>query len=667
MRKRVLPLSAIFVAGLPAAAVAQPSDTNESAALSDVVVTATRTAQSIRDIPAAVTVVSRAAIEKSAATTVDQLLQGVPGVYAARMDPSSPSRIAQTYTRGLPGNSRTLVLVDGLPMNVLYDGQVDWSQLVTTDVERVEVVRGAASGLYGANAMGGVINILSRAPAPGVNTDIGAAYGSMDTRRLTAAHSQSHDSTAFSVSANHLESDGYNMWRPDYPLAEDRRDAMGTVKDNFAAKLIQELSPADLLEAGASWLRDEATGFYKNTASGYTPQTREQTLTSLRYAHSGEKISGSAVLYGRFGKQWADVLNAVTYASVSEKGYYEDNSAGLNAQASLDLSAMQKLTVGADYLDGSIDNHFSYPGTPRLRDTSGDLTRYGIFVQDEIKPGDRWRINIAGRYDHWKTGGNQTDTDASQPNSAYAERRDHYFSPKLAALYKIDDNLNLRASAGKAFNLPDMFNLYANTTRRTSTYWANPDLTPEKVYSYDIGLDWYFGQRGFAKATWYRNDAKDFIYSVQRDPNNFDKINVGAVRTEGWEFEFSYIAASWLTLGASYTLNDSDIVENERNTALVGKQLTNVPNRQATLRADLTLPNHLNAFAAINDIGRRFGNDMNTTTYQPYTTLDLGVSKSFDKGLSVRLTVMNVADVKYDGIGYIAPGRVTTLSLNGRF
>lgn len=665
MRNRALPLSAILVVSVPVAA--QTTDSTETTALGDVVVTATRTAQSIRDVPAAVTVVSRDQIEKSSATTVDQLLQGVPGVYAARMDPSSPNRIAQTYTRGLPGNSRTLVLVDGLPMNVLYDGQVDWSQLVTSDVERVEVVRGASSGLYGANAMGGVINIISRAPAPGINTDIGAAYGSMDTRRYSAAHSQTWGGTAFSVSANHLQSDGYNMWRPEATVPLAFRAPMGTVKDNFAAKVIQELSSTDLLEAGASWLRDEATGFYKTNAGNYTPQTREQTLTSLRYAHSGDRLSASAVLFGRFGKQWADTLNTTTYASVSEKGYYEDDSTGLNAQGSIDLADWNKLTAGFDYLDGGIDNHFTYPGTARVRDTRGIVSRYGVFLQDEIRPTERWRINIAGRYDHWKTGGNQTDTGAGQPNSAYAERKDHYFSPKLAALYKIDTDLNLRASAGKAFNVPDMFNLYANTKRGTTTYWANPDLKPERVTSYDIGLDKYFGQRAFAKATWYRNEAKDFIYSVQRDATNVDKINIGAVRTHGWEFEFSYAVTSSLQLTAAHTLNDSDIVENERNPALVGKQLTNVPNRQTTLRGDFSFGDGVSAFAAVNDVGRRYGNDVNTTVYQPYTTLDIGITKSFGKLVVARLTVTNVADVTYDGIGYLAPGQVTMLSLNARF
>jgi outer membrane cobalamin receptor len=95
------------------------------------------------------------------------------------MDASSPNRIAQTYVRGLPGNGRSLVLIDDIPMNVQYDSQVDWSQLGTSDVERIEVVRGAGSALYGNHAMGGVINIISKVPAPGLHGRGEVDFGSL--------------------------------------------------------------------------------------------------------------------------------------------------------------------------------------------------------------------------------------------------------------------------------------------------------------------------------------------------------------------------------------------------------------------------------------------------------------------------------------------------------
>jgi outer membrane receptor protein involved in Fe transport len=656
-------LSLIFTLAVPLHVLAAESEVE----LAQMVVTATKTQQSIRDVPAAVSVVSREQIEQSSATTVDQLLQGIPGVYAARMEASSPNRIAQTYSRGLPGNSRTLVLLDGIPMNVLYDGQVDWSQLSTQDVERVEIVRGASSGLYGANAMGGVINILSRAPEPGINSRVSADYGSLNSKRLSASHSQSRGATAFSVSASRYESDGYTMWRPDTTVPAAYRDAIGTIKSNVTAKLLHEIDSSQLVEAGISYLNDESTGFYKPGAAGYTPQTREQYVPTLRYSRSGAESSTSVVVYGRFGKQWADTLNPATYASISEKGVYNDQTFGLNAQHTQQLTASQKLTVGLDYVDGGIDNHFNYPGTTRLRDTKDDLTRYGAFLQDEIEITKRWRANLAGRFDHWKTGGNQTDTGTGQPNSTYATRQDSGFSPKFGTLYQLAEDINLRATAGKAFNLPDMFNLYANTRRGTTNYWANPDLLPEKVKSYDLGLDYYFGKHGHLKATVYRNDATDFIYSVQRNATNVDKINVGGVVTKGLELEALYRLLDKLSLTASYTHNDSVIVKNDRAPNLVGKQLTNVPKQQAYLRIDWTLPGAGQGFAVANYVGNRFGDDANTVIYKKFTTYDVGGSYPISRDVTARLTFANVTNKKYDGIGYIAPGTLITGGISAKF
>ena len=654
-----LSLATVFACAFPATLLATELD--------PVFVTATKTAQSIREVPAAVSVITREQIERSPASTVDQLLSGVPGLYAARMDASSPNRIAQTYTRGLPGNSRTLVLFDGIPMNVLYDGQVDWSQLSTQDVERVEVVRGASSGLHGANAMGGVINVLSRAPEPGVVTRLGAEYGSMNSKRLSASHSHNFGRTALRVSASHFASDGYDMWRPDTTVPLANRDKIGTVKDNATLRLMHEIDTVSFVEGGLSYMKDEATGFYKPGASGYQPSTREQWVPTLRYVRDDGGAQSSVTAYGRLGKQWADTLNPANYRTISEEGFYEDRTFGMSAQHSREILPGHRLTVGADYIDGSIRNHFDYPGTTRRRNTKGDLSRYALFVQDEISLTGRWKLNLAGRYDRWKTGGNQTDTGAGQPNSAYRSQSDGMFSPKLATLFKLSDSVNLRASAGKAFNLPDMFNLYANSRRGAATYWANPDLTPERVKAYDAGVDIYFGLRGSVKATLYYNDAEDFIYSVQRNATNVDKINVGAVTTRGLELEAAYRPIDALSLAASYTLNRSRIEENKRNTALEGKDLTNVPRQYASLRADYQFPAGATLFAALRYVGKRYGNDLNTSVYKAYTTGDIGGTYPISKSVSARLTVANVGDKRYDGIGYIAPGRTVTAGISASF
>lgn len=234
-------------------------------------------------------------------------------------------------------------------------------------------------------------------------------------------------------------------------------------------------------------------------------------------------------------------------------------------------------------------------------------------------------------------------------------------------MFRLRDDLNVRASVGKAFNLPTMTDLYAVTLRGTTRYWGNQNLAPEKITAYEIGLDYYFAPQAYAKATLYRNDATDFIYSIRRDASNFDKVNVGKVQTKGLELEASYQLSAQLTLSASHTINDSTIKQYDQDSTLVGKQLTTVPRHQSNLRARFVLAEGWKVFTTINRVGDRFATDQNTSIYAGYTTLDLGVSKAVAKDVTARLAIMNLTDKKYEGIGYMAPGRVSTLSLNARF
>jgi iron complex outermembrane recepter protein len=657
---------AVLIAGSWGAACATELPTGD--VIPDVVVTATKSRQDVRNVPSSVTVIDRATIEKSNAQTVDQLLQGMPGVYAARMDISSPGRISQVYSRGLPGSGRTLVLVDGVPMNGLYDGQVEWAQLSTRDVERVEVVRGASSGLYGNNAMGGVINIISRAPKEGRETMIDAEGGSMNTKSLAATYSQRSGADAFSVSGRALDSDGYDMWTEASKAAAGANAshmiATGTEKRNLATRYFHDFGDQFSLDTGLNYSRDLTTGIYDTP--DYTAQEREQYLASVRMRHFADKTESTFLLFGRFGTQQADTSNT-TYTAVASTGDYDDRNVGVNWQTSTEMTDTQRLTFGADYSKGSIENNYRYVAEPtRINDLKGNMMRSAVFVQDEIRPDAGWVFNLAGRYDSWKTDGSLTDR-VGMPQGDYATRRDGAFSPKAGVVYHVTNDVGVRASAGKAFNLPDMTQLYAATRRGTTTYWGNPELRPETIVSLDTGVDWYWGKAGFLKATIYRNTAKDFIYSVRRDATNFDKVNVGGVRTHGVELESSYRGSDSLTLRASYTYNNSIIREYEPNPALVGMRLTNVPDHQASVRADMTFTPSTTVYVTGNYVGKRYGSDDNTTAYGSYSTYDLGMSQQFGANVSGRLTVTNVGDRVYAGIGYMAPGRVVSAGITAKF
>ncbi len=662
----------LLLGGLNAAAAsAQQGDAGGLSYLDEVVVSATRTAQRLQDVPASTTVVEREAIEKSSASTADQLLQRVPGLYAARMSAASPNRIAQVYTRGLPGNGRTLVLVDGVPMNVLFDGQVDWSQLSTQDIERIEVVRGAASGLYGSNAMGGVVSISSRLPESGFSPRLSVEAGSNNTRRGAASVSGKAGTTGYFLSFSQLSSDGYDMWtdaqRAQHGAAATQMTAMGTRKRNAVAKLVQEIGEQGLLEFRLSSLDDKSTDFYD--IPGYVPNHRKQLLTSLRYQHLGEAADYSVLAYHRKGRQFADNAAAPLYRSIASKADYDDVSRGVNAQFGIALGDHHRLSAGVEFSDGYMDVVTDrYVATPtRVMRRYGEVRRSALFVQDEMHLGERWVVNLSGRVDRWAHRGWQTDTLPAQPAGNYPTRSGSEFSPRLGVLYRVSPEVVLRANAGRAFKLPELWELYSSARRGAATYWGNAALDPERLTSYDIGVDRYFGRTGFVKVTAYRNDARDFIYNVRRDASNFDKVNVGGVRTRGVEIEARYRPAGWVELMFSQTWNRSTITRFAPDPALEGNTLVNVPNVRSWLQAEFTLPQQSTLTLVAQRVGRRYADDQNLTYRKAYTTFDVQLAHQLTPAASVRLGVENVEDRRYEGIGYMAPGRQVTLALDARF
>lgn len=646
--------------------ITAPVVADDIADMGEITVTATKSVQAIRNIPATVSVINRRDIEISGARTVDQLLNRSPGVYAARMDVSAPNRIAQAYTRGMPGSGRTLVLIDGVPMNSQFDGQVDWSQLSTKDVERVEIVRGVGSGLYGSNAMGGVINIITRMPQEGSTATLSTEAGSHNTKSFAADIRGRKDALGYAVSGSRITSDGYNMWtdaqKSLYGPFSNKLIAMGTEKTNFSGKLTYDVDDANFLDFTASYVDDIATGFYD--VPDYQPEQRKQWLTSLKHQHFEDDYETSLMVYGRFGKRYADTTSP-PFTAISSESTYDDVSIGINTHAIFTLNEANRLTLGADYIDGSMDVITDRYTSQQQR--KGYVTKLGLFVQNELALNESTVINAAARLDRWATHGSQTDTLAGQPEGDYPERDGTVFSPKLSMLYRLTRQTNLRGSVGKAFKLPELFEFYSSSKRGPTTYWGNPNLKPETVLGYEVALDHYFDNQNYIKSTIYINDAEDFVYSVRRDALNFDKVNIDGVRTRGLEIEAAYNPTTNLKLTAAYTYNESEITKHTQDPSLVGNQLTTVPDHHLNLKAEYELQHGTTILASAEYVGDRYANDRNTDTYAHYTIYDLGLQHNFSKTLSAKIGVHNITDEVYEGIGYIAPGRVITAGLKAAF
>ncbi|HZF69322.1 TonB-dependent receptor, partial [Sulfuricurvum sp.] len=452
------------------------------------------------------------------------------------------------------------------------------------------------------------------------------------------------------------------LWTDAYKdLLGDKVIAIGTEKTNLSGKLTYDATDNDLLDLSISYLDDLATGMYD--VPDYMPQERKQWLSSLRYQHFSDHVETSVMLYGRIGKQYADTANQ-TYTAVNTESTYDDQTIGINTQITLNYFNNHLLSLGVDYADGSIDVLTDrYTSEQKIK---GYVSKTGLFVQDQMALNDL-TVNLAGRFDYWQTHGSQSDTLAGQPEGDYSERDGTEFSPKLSLLYKINPSLNMRASVGKAFKLPELFEFYSSSKRGTKTYWGNPNLSPETVLGYELGMDYYFSNNAFLKTTLYYNKAKNFIYSVQRDALNSDKMNIDEVITQGAEIEAHYSPLEVLDLSASYTYNNSKITKDQFNPALEDKQLTYVPQHQWNLNVKYDVFPSTVLLASAEHVGDRYSNDTNTAKYEHYTIYNVGITHRFSPMFSAKANVNNITDNIYDGIGYVSPGRTYSASLQANF
>lgn len=195
--------------------------------LGEVVVTATRREIPVEEAPASVTVIERDEIQSSPAEKVDDILRNVPGmVVESHHGLDTPPRRSVSLRGVGPEQARTLILVDGIPINNMNNGWVEWSRIPKDDIERIEIVRGPASSLYGSNALGGVINIITRRPVKPSRTVLRFTYGSWDTWTTTVTQSGKLDDFTYYLSSEYYRTHGYVAEREpqDYNIRRFRRE-----------------------------------------------------------------------------------------------------------------------------------------------------------------------------------------------------------------------------------------------------------------------------------------------------------------------------------------------------------------------------------------------------------------------------------------------------------
>lgn len=533
---RLLPLAAALLAIGPAWADS-PNDTTPT-----VVINASRSETQLQQMPLHTTVVSRQDIEMSPAQTIDQLLRNVPGmnfsaVPAALSDPTGQ----QTKMRGL-GNAKVLVLLDGVPIHDPFFLTTQWFKVPLSNIERVEIVRGGSSSLWGNMAVAGVVNIVTRRARDDAG-ELTASGGSNGTARLSVSKSFAvSKQLGLSLFADASHTDGYQT-TPDawlYRFPQKRPTAADN--RNLQLKADFTVSPAlkGYLRVGYH-IQDQQIGYQFGRNLQKSPDfaaqiehvlpNRDRVVASAwaQYVRF-DKLNGNSCYYqggtscltSTSAALTPDKVNANVVQFFSQQGALRYRERGLSLLYSAHTgSPVYSLQAGLDLrrLSAS-DGEWFYntptsPAAPQGRfDSStagaGTQTFTGLFTQAKYLPMEALDITVSARLDHYEIGDRMnTRTLASGvvTGGALPDASRTAFDPSVSARYELTESWSLRAGAYKAFRAPGFNNLTRTFGTGTSTTIANPDLKPEDLRGWEAGTDWRRG--GLTAGVTY------FMYNVR--------------------------------------------------------------------------------------------------------------------------------------------------------
>ncbi|MDR3417774.1 MAG: TonB-dependent receptor [Nevskia sp.] len=614
-------IAALGLALAPAIAFAAdpgvPSS-NNSVALAPVVVTATRTDVPEADTLAPTIVIDRAQIERAQATDVAQILQQYAGLDVARS--GGPGQPASLFIRG--GNSNyTLVLIDGVRVNNDSDGAAALANISPEMIERIEVLEGPRSTLYGTDAIGGVVNIITRGPGP-AQLDLSSTGGSFDTVQGGAALRDAGkvDGHAWGVAFGAQQQ--YVGGFPTYAGAGD--------DGNFRNRTLNGKASIQLggirLEARA-W---DAEGYSKYVNANFDPNTFAFLNT---YSPADERFNDRILALQastHLCDNWASDLTLSRGGDNLHQGQAADFVRTIRPEADwhnvLTLGDYNRLSFGALASRERVDA-LSF-GT--AIDTTKDNDY--AYLQDELNV-QRNHAVLAVSYLH---------------DGGFGER----FNWSAEYGFDLTATTKLIASAGSAFHAP--------TANDRFGFGGNPALQPEKAMDYELGLKQRLLAHQDAELRLFRTDVRDLILGVPTaiPPNFFTLINARDSRTTGAQADWSYVDERW-------TARVDGVVQNPRTL-----DNDSVLLRRSRLSADALIQRHLGRY----DVGAHFyaagrrqdigAIDGLPTTDGGYGLLDLNAGVRLTRELRFDLRGANVLNHHYQtAAGYNQPGSAVYASL----
>jgi outer membrane receptor protein involved in Fe transport len=627
--------------------------------LETVTVTPTRSAQRLGDVPASVNVMTSDTIEASPALLADDVLRQVPTFSLFRR---TSGLVANPTAQGVSlrgvgpsGQSRTLVLLDGIPFNDPFGGWVYWTRVPLVSVDRIEITEGPTSSLYGNIAMGGVINIITSRPSRRT-LELKPQFGSRKSPKLDFFASDQWNKVAAAVEGSFLNTDGFPIV---VPIERGPVDNNADVEyKNFTGKV--EYTPSDRMNmfVRAGYFTEARV----NGKVGEVNDTRWTTVNGgvrarLRDYSTVEARAFADVQKSHFN--FLAVTNAATTRNVVRLATDQrvpTNGVGGMAQWTKAIGRAHAVSAGFDWrrVDADSEEDAFVAAVPTVivgvtqaatltvkRVSGGTQQSLGAFVQDVFTPVDKLVLTLSARVDRWRNfdGHNLETTVATglptgNNRPSIPDKNDTVVSPRAAALYHVTDRVSVWGAANSGFRAPTLTELYRQFSVAAVTTFPNSDLGPERLVGGELGLNVAPARNLTFRATWFDNRVKDPVANVTQaaafctarsvPAGCAQKQNLGKTRVRGIQTDVEYrIGTAWRVAGA-YMRDDAKITDGGSVPALAGKFLQQVPKHRGSLQIAYSEPKVATVALGVQMVGLQFNDDLNTQLIPTATLATVG-------------------------------------------
>ena len=643
------------------------SSTSNAINLERIVVTPSRVEKGLSDVAASVSVITEEDIKNSDAKTVPDALKNLEGIYA--YDATGVGAGGTINMRGFYGgmSSEHLVLIDGVPQNQGKDKLVLWDTIPIDNIERIEVMRGPASSLYGDNAMSGVINIITKKPSGPPHAGASFSYGTYATQNYASYLSGTFNRLGYYLGVSSRLTNGFRE-HGDYENIQVYGKTDYSINDaqnlkfnfNYTAKT-QGTYPWSLSAAQIAQNRRQARPGTENDSTG----ANKFSLDLIHHWDLGMSSNLETVFYYRFQGIGSFYTSGATQNTTTEQ-IEAENTFGLPVRlktTSEILGMNHSFIIGIDLERNDFGyEEYSAPFQNKrgLPTSNYDVTKnnVGPYLQDEIKILDALKVIFGMRYD-WVN----FNFDDIRVQSNSKDKTMSKATPNCGIVFTYQKDSELYGSFGQAFRTPTIGQMFTYGSS------ANINLLSEEATNYEIGVRHQFNERLKTNLSiyWMKINNEIWYDNASRQYQNY-----GRTFHDGLELSSDFKVADALTFFGNYTysraVDDSD-------GATKNKFLTNVPINKGTIGMNIYTNFGLKAYVASTWVGKAYIDSANVDVLGHYNTLDAKLSYKY-KWLEAFFAVYNMLDKEYNSSGYKSgktnyftpePGRTFEVGVRGDF